>query len=126
MFIILHWEDLLSFEIRGSGLCLMNLCHWASQHVLVDEQEVGIFAYADAATFLLKEHLPGNIDSQGGECLLAGEAFFRPPGFGLLGIINTRDYNLHDAERIAGAPQSAGKSECEDKLIPWSKKDFIG
>ena len=108
MFIILHWEDLLSFEIRGSGLCLMNLCHWASQNVLVDEQEVGILALLDAATLVLEEHLTRHVDGQGCKSLLAGEAFFRPPGLGLLGIINTRDYNLHDAEnRKAQGSRSA-------------------
>ena len=105
----LQREDLFPFEVGGCGLGFVNFRHWAGQHVLVDQQEVGVFAFFDAASLLLNEHLLGAVDSQGGERLLAGEAFFRPPGLGLLGLINTRDYNLHDAERIVRSTAKRGE-----------------
>ena len=58
----------------------MNFCHWAGQHVFVEEQEVGILAFLDAASLILKEHLLGDIDGQGLERLLTGNELFRPPG----------------------------------------------
>lgn len=41
MLIILHGENLLSLEVGGSGLGLVNLRHREGQHVLGDQQEVG-------------------------------------------------------------------------------------
>ena len=40
MLIILHGENLLSLDVGGSGLGLVNLRHRAGQHVLGDQQEV--------------------------------------------------------------------------------------
>ena len=35
---------LLAIEIGSCMLGRVNLCHWAGQHVLIKEQEVGILA----------------------------------------------------------------------------------
>ena len=45
----LHREYLFAFEVGGNGLGLVDLCHRACQHILVDQQEVGIFAREVAA-----------------------------------------------------------------------------
>ncbi len=76
----LHREDFLTLEVGGSGLGLVNLCHWTGQHVLIHQEEVGIFAYADAASLILDEHLLGNVDGHSGDGLLAGDEFFSPVG----------------------------------------------
>ena len=58
----LHRENLFPLEVSGSRLGRVNLCHWAGQDVLVEEQEVGIFASLDAAALVLDEHLLGAVD----------------------------------------------------------------
>ena len=62
---ILHRINLLSIEVGGFGLGRVNHFHGAGQHVLVNEQEISIFACADAASVVLYEHLLGNVDGQG-------------------------------------------------------------
>ena len=78
----------------------MDLRHRAGQHVLGDQQEVGILALLDAATLVLEEHLTRHVDGQGRKSLFAGEELFRPLGLGLLWIIDTRHHDLHDAEGV--------------------------
>ena len=92
-------ENLLSLEIGGCGLGFVNLCYRASQHVLIDEQEVSIFACADAASLILNEHLLGDVDGQGLDSLLAGNELLRPPRCAILSSKHTSDSNLNDAER---------------------------
>jgi hypothetical protein len=40
-------ENFLALEVGGCRLGRVNLCHWAGQHVLIEKQEVGIFASLD-------------------------------------------------------------------------------
>ena len=56
---LLIGEDFLPLEVGGYGLGLVDLRHWARQHILSNQEEVGIFAFADAASLLLNEHLLG-------------------------------------------------------------------
>ena len=56
----------------------MNLIHRAGQNILVNEKEIRTFALADTASFILKEHLPSDIDGKGLEGLLAGDEFLGP------------------------------------------------
>ena len=81
----------------------MNLGHRAGQHILVDEEEICIFAFFDAAALIFKEHLAGHVDGQGLECLLTGETFFRPPRLCILKMVDTRNHYFHDAEWIIGS-----------------------
>ena len=62
LFLFIHF---LPFEISGCGTGFVNLILRARQHILVDQEEVGIFAFADAASFILNEHLLGHVDGKG-------------------------------------------------------------
>ena len=96
----LHREDFLTLEVGGSGLGLVNLCHWTGQHVLIHQEEVGIFAYAHAASLLLDEHLFGDVDGQGLDGLFAGDEFLGPPGVTVLAVKHTCHGYLYDAEGV--------------------------
>ena len=78
----------------------MDLCYGTGQYVLVNKEEICIFACADAASLILNEHLLGNVDGQGCESLLTGQEFFRPPRFRMLGLIYSCQRNLHNAEWV--------------------------
>ena len=71
-----YGKHLLSLEIGGGGLGLVNLIRRTRKHILGDEEEVGILAYADAASLILDEHLLGNVDGHSGDGLLAGDEFW--------------------------------------------------
>ena len=86
----------------------MNLGGGAGQHVLVDQQEVGIFAYLDAAALVLDEHLLGAVDGEGDEGLLTGQKFLRPPRGAVIWPKATCDGNLHDAERVVRTAAQCG------------------
>ena len=79
-------KDLFPFEVGGGGLGAVNFRFRTGQHILVDQQEVGVFAFFDAASLLLDEHLTGAVDGQGGESLLAGDEFFSPVGYALMAV----------------------------------------
>ena len=71
-------KDLFPLEVGGFGFGLVDLGHRAGQHVLVDQQEVGIFARADATALIIDKHLPGDVDGERLDGLFAGDALFGP------------------------------------------------
>ena len=102
MFIGLNGENLLSLKVGGCRLGFVDLIDRARQHVLGDEQEVGILAGLDAASLILDEHLLGNVEGQGGEGLFAGQQFFGPPWGVVLAVKLPGHSKLHHAKRIVG------------------------
>ena len=75
-----YGKHLLALKVGGGGLGVMDFVHRTGEHVLVDEQEVGILASLDAAALVLDEHLLGNVDGHSVDGLLAGDEFFCPIG----------------------------------------------
>ena len=69
----------------------MDLRLRARQHILSNQEEVGIFAFADAASLLLDEHLLGDVDGQGLDGLFAGDELLGPPGVTILAVKHTSD-----------------------------------
>ena len=97
---VLPGEYFFSLKVGRPGSGCVNLIDRAGQHVPVDEEEVGVFAFADAASLLFNEHLPCTVDGQGREGLLAGQSLFRPPGLPFHDRVYACDRNLHNAERV--------------------------
>ena len=98
-----HREYLLAFEVGGYRLGRVNLVHRTGQHILIKKEEIGVFARADTTSFILDEHLLGNIDGHGCERLFASGEFFWPPRITVLRPKNSSHGNLHDAEWVVGA-----------------------
>ena len=57
----------------------MNLIRRTRKHILINQEEVGIFACADTTSFILDEHLLGNVDGQGCNGLFASNELLGPP-----------------------------------------------
>ena len=73
--LLIHFFPL---KIGCCGLCRVDFIDRAGHHVLVNEQEVSILAYAHTASLVLYEHLLGHVDGQGLKCLLAGQTIPGP------------------------------------------------